>query len=231
MKPKFTPTFEAPPARILAKVAAAKNAKLAEAAKLGGLELAEIHSKMMLKLAGSALDESDARMMKLEPCTRAGARRRGLPSLTECFVIPYFDLKGRETKFYRARFMADTRRGFDKLAGRKALRYGQPPDTITEAYLPPIGMNWAAIAPDGEVPLVVTEGELKAACGVKHGYPTIGLGGVWSFMSKRHDIDLLPIFKEFAWEDRIVYICFDSDAATNPDVLAAERKLAERLLE
>ena len=196
---------------------------------IAGLSDAEITEKMLTKLAGSALDKADAKAMKLEACNKTSARRRALNPAAECFVIPYFDLKGRVTKFYRARYVVDTRRGFDKMAGRKALRYIQPANTVTEAYLPPLGVSWASIASNPEVPIIVTEGELKAACATKHGHPTIGLGGVWSFMSKKRNVPLLPIFDEFVLKDRVVYICFDSDAATNPDVTGAERKLSEQL--
>lgn len=212
------------------RLSGAGAAKLAAKANLGGMEEKEIREKMLLKLSTSALSPADAKEMRLEPCTKAGARKRGLPSANECFVIPYFDLRGRPTKFFRARYVVDTRKGFDVLAGRKALRYAQPGDSVTEAYLPPMDVNWEAIAADDSIPVVITEGELKAACATKHGHPTIGLGGVWSFMSKRHEVALLPIFQQFEWKDRITYICFDSDAATNPDVVMAERKLAERLL-
>lgn len=205
--------------------------KLAAAGDLGGLSEAEVKDRMLAKLATSALTPEDAQIMGLIPTTRAGARRRGLPSATECFIIPYFLLNGKPSKFFRARFVEDTRKGFDKLAGRKALRYAQPVDSVTEAYLPPLDVNWASIAKTPVVPIVITEGELKAACACKHGHPTIGLGGVWSFMSKRHEVAMLPIFDEFDFKDREVFICFDSDAATNPDVVMAERKLAQRLLD
>jgi hypothetical protein len=205
--------------------------KKAAATAAAGLTEAEVRERMLVKLQSSGLTAKDAVAMRLVPLTKAGAAKLKLPSVNECFVIPYFDLKGRPTKFWRARFVVDTRKGFDVLAGRKALRYVQPANSVTEAYLPPLGVDWTAIARNADEPLVITEGELKAACAVRHGFRTIGLGGVWSFQSTKHNTALLPIFHEFALSGRMVYICFDSDAATNPNVVAAERRLAERLLE
>lgn len=199
--------------------------------KAEGLSEAEIRKLMLTKLAGSALDADDAKLMKLEPATRLKAQQLGLPSAKECFTIPYFDLKGRVTHFFRARYVVDTRKGFDKISGRKALRYSQPPDSITEVYLPPFDIDWEEVASDPSVPLIITEGELKAACATKFGHPTMGLGGVWSFQSAKHELALLPIFDEFAWDGRPTFICFDSDAATNPKVISAELRLSERLLD
>jgi hypothetical protein len=49
----------------------------------------------------------------------------------------------------------------------------------------------------------------------------MGLGGVWSWKSAKKGIGLLPIFNEFVWKGRSVYLVFDSDFATNPDVMRA----------
>jgi hypothetical protein len=54
---------------------------------------------------------------------------------------------------------------------------------------------------------------------------------VWSFQSSKHNTPLLPIFGEFALAGREVFIVFDSDAVTNPNVVAAELRLAQRLTE
>lgn len=185
---------------------------------------------MLDKLAGSALTEADARKMQVKPCTAEEAKRLKLAAAAACFLIPYFDLRGKPTRFYRARYLEDTRKGFDKVAGKKALRYTQPPDTSTELYLYPNG-SWTSLAVDPATAVIITEGELKAACCTQHGLPCIGLGGVWSFQSNKHGQPLIPGFDSFLWEGRTVYIVYDSDAVTNPDVVLAESRLAQRLLE
>lgn len=190
----------------------------------------DLMKRTLDKLAASDLSPTDFKTLKISLVSHKEASALRLPSATEGFKLPYFDLDGRTTKFFRVRYMKDTRSGFEKLTGEKPMRYGQVPNTLNEVYLPPF-VDWRGIAEDAEVPLVITEGELKAACATKHGFATMGLGGVWCFQSAKKGDPLLAIFDEFAWEDRVVYICFDSDAAANPDILNAETRLATRLLE
>lgn len=189
-----------------------------------------LQTRTLDKLAGSALDQEDFALLECELVTEKQAATLRLPSHTEGFKLPYFDLQGRRTKFFRVRYMADTRKGFDKLVGTKPLKYGQPANTLNEVYLPPY-VDWAELAKDARQPLLITEGELKAACATKHGYATLGLGGVWCFQSAKAGNPLLPVFADFEWADRTVYVCFDSDAVTNADVLNAETRLATRLTE
>jgi hypothetical protein len=196
----------------------------------GGAEIAGIRDAMLHKLAGSALDDKDAAKLQFKPITAQEAAELRLPSATEGFVIPYFGLDGRQTDFIRVRYLKETRKGFEVYSKKKALRYGQVPGTVNEVYMAPI-VPWPKLIENPDIPLVITEGELKAACATKHGIPTIGLGGVWCFMSKRAGERLLPIFARLNLTDRTVYICYDSDAVTNPDVVSAELKLAERLAE
>lgn len=150
-------------------------------------------------------------------------------------AIPYFSTRGelqryvngdgREHPFCRVRYLAPRRaQGFVRA---KQLRYSQPPGSGVRAYFPPC-LDWLAIAFDAKEPVIVTEGEKKALAASLAGFPTIALGGVWSFSVARTP-DLLPELAEFAWNGREVYICFDSDAVTNPNVLAAEARLVEEL--
>lgn len=184
----------------------------------------------LTKLAGSALDPEDAELLRIEPFTAEQCKQAKLPAAVAGFKIPYFDLNGRITKFFRVRYMEDTRTGFSKQTSKKAMRYGQPPHSVNELYLPPF-VDWNGIANDKEIPVLITEGELKSACATKHGLPTIGLGGVWCFQSAKNGTPLLEGFEWFEWAGRTVYIVYDSDAATNPDIVAAEARLARRLLE
>lgn len=194
------------------------------------LSEAELKKLLRHKLATSDLTEADGKQMGLQLYTADACSKLGLPASAAGFRIPYFDLHRRPTKFFRFRYLQDTRKGFDALTGKKPLRYAQPNHSETEAYFPPF-VEWKDLAPNVEIPLIFTEGELKAACATKHGYPTIGLGGVWSFQSKKHGQALLPVLSSFDFKDRVVYIVFDSDAATNPDVVGAELRFAARLTE
>lgn len=193
------------------------------------MALADVRLAMMAKLLTSDLSEADARLLKVKPFTAKECQALKLPATKAGFLIPYFDMRGKPLKFFRFRYMEDTRTGFQAATGKKPLRYAQPKNTPVEVYLPP-NIDWPAVAADPEQQLLITEGELKAACACKNGLACMGLGGVWSFQVKENGEPLLPVFNEFAWEGRVVYICYDSDAATNPDVVAAELRLAHRLL-
>lgn len=78
-------------------------------------------------------------------------------------------------------------------------------------------------------PIIITEGELKAAKATKDGFPTIGLGGVSSWRSMKHGIEFLSALQMIKWPKRYVYITFDSDYMTNPNVCAELYKLSEYL--
>jgi Domain of unknown function (DUF3854)/Family of unknown function (DUF5906) len=194
--------------------------------------LAHVRDAMMKKLMLSDLDGDDAKKLRFEAYTADEANKslKNLPAYHAGFMIPYFDLEGRATKFWRYRYLESTKQGFEKLTSKKDMRYAQPGRTLNELYLPPIaGTNWKLLAANPELPLIITEGELKAACATKSGFPTIGLGGVWCFKSNNARMPLLPMFREFNWKDRVVYICYDSDAVTNPQVMTAENALAREL--
>ncbi len=184
---------------------------------------AQLKKSMLDDLLRSGLSEADARKLQLSTTPHV------LLPKTPAYTIPYFDSKGRKTKFYRIRYLGTTLKGFDLLSGRKPLRYNQPLASINEVYMPPF-IDWHTYL-RGSDPLIITEGEKKSAIATKMGLPTLGLGGVWCFMSKRAGALMLPIFEELNCKDRAIYICFDSDAATNPDILLAEATLAKRLVE
>lgn len=180
---------------------------------------------MLVDLHRSGLDENDAALMQLGYCESepAGIRPAGAG-----YVIPYFDPAGAPTGFYRYRYLADTRTGFERLSGVKPRRYTQPPETAPQVYWPPL-IGWGEYASNPEA-LIITEGEKKAARACKAGFPTIGLGGVWSFQNAPRNEPLLPDLSGIEWEDRPVNIIYDSDAADKLQIQQAEYRLARRLL-
>jgi len=183
----------------------------------------QLHAAMLADLQRSGLDHEDAKVLQLS------VKPHTLKPASAGYVIPYFSAAGRVTKFFRVRYVESTTKGFNALTGRKPLRYNQPPNTVNEVYLPPF-IGWADYFKTSH-PIVITEGEKKSAKATKEGIPTIGLGGVWCFMSTKAGQALLPVFKEMNLKDRPIYICYDSDAATNPDIVAAEAALARRLVD
>jgi hypothetical protein len=191
-------------------------------------------SAMLKKLQESALSAKDAALLGFVPYSaeQVAAKFTALPAHRAGFYIPYFDLDGKQSKFYRFRYLEyGHSNGFNALVadGLKRLRYGQPEKTLNELYLPPF-MNWRDYALAKEKPILITEGELKAACATKMKLPTIGLGGVWCFKSKAAHMHVLPQFQEFIWKERKVYIVYDSDAASNWQVVKAENALARELM-
>lgn len=146
-------------------------------------------------------------------------------------VIPYFDIGGKlvtwgEGKaFCRIRYTErpPQAQGFTK---RKAIRYSQPKGSGLHAYFAP-GLDWTRLVGDPAEPILITEGEKKSLASIKAGFPVIGLGGVFNFATT--DGALLPELEDFKWGKRDVYICFDSDAALNPNILAAEARLVDEL--
>lgn len=141
-------------------------------------------------------------------------------------LIPYFTLRGRPLKDYcRVRYL-EPPSGFDRLT--PAPKYVQPTDTPPRAYFPPL-VRWSEVVTSNE-PLIITEGEFKAACAAKYGWFTIGLGGVYAWKSKKLGASFLPELEEFEWKDRSVYLVFDSDVHYKPPVRQALTDLADALL-
>jgi hypothetical protein len=187
----------------------------------------------LAKLKSSGLSSQDAAKLGFEPLSREQLVKR-YPDLTQYplsgFQIPYYDLQGKLIRdFFRFRFLEQPERsGFDALtAPRKPIRYVQPKDVLPRVYFPRTHRWSDHFKPGARV--FITEGELKAACGIKFGIPTIGLGGVFNFRSAAGNEPFIRDLATLPWEDVTAYVCYDSDAQTNPNVLRAENMLAREL--
>lgn len=196
--------------------------------------LADVNARTIKQLAqakwrSSDLTDSHARKLAFRALSAKEVKARGSRfHEAGALFIPYFDLDGRRTEFFRIRYL-------EKLPGaagaaKNPQRYDQLP-VLQEVYYPPLlKHSWRAIAKNKEVAVAITEGELKAACACAHGIPMMALGGVYSFMSGKRAIDLLPSMKEFVWRGRKVYIVYDNDIAHKPEVMSAQLRLSQRLL-
>ena len=160
-------------------------------------------------LARSGLDADDIRRSRFVPVvTPVG------PS--DNYVIPYFEPDGKPNCFHR-----------ERLFGNPDQKYRQPAQTSPRVYLSPLlAEGWLRVVADPSVTVIITEGEKKAACACKHGFPTLGLGGVYSFLSKGKPIPDLDLA---VWKGRTVHIAYDSDLASNPNVHRARVALATEL--
>lgn len=182
---------------------------------------------LMLKdLERSGLSKDDARRLQfkiLTPEETAGITDRSCPS----YLIPYFgtDKKLRET--FRIRFLDEGKSSFN---GKKGLpRYWQPSNTLPCFYFDP-RVDWVKFGKDVTKPLYITEGEKKAAKACQTGITTIGLGGVWSWRSKKQGIPAIEDFDIITWKGRRVILAFDSDVSSNPMVMQALNALSQELL-
>ena len=126
---------------------------------------------------------------------------------------------------------------------KKPLKYLSPSGEF-DALLPPSPddpLYWEIEALKREafyindVPyILLTEGVFKALAGCSNGIPTISLLGVEQGLTgKARDPEnqrfLVPALRKLAEAGFGFIIAFDADAATNPNVRAAERKLAKQL--
>lgn len=196
------------------------------------MNLRESYEAMLNKIKQSGLDEKDAKALEfknvdVELCKKLKPRFTDRPAAG--FLIPYFDTRGKRTAFFRFRYLEEPKRyGFDALVQHKSSRYIQPAKMPPRAYFSRL-CDWQDLLNQtGEKAIMITEGELKANCAVKAGLPCIGLGGVWNF--KTAQSSLIKDLEDIRWKDAMVYIVYDSDAQSNPQVLLAENTLARELL-
>ena len=189
---------------------------------------------MLEKLRTSLLTSAHAKLLRLEPYTEQSEFKLA------GFKFPYLNLDGTPDKefgaeFYRYRFLQyQPSKGWGSVTAlpEKPLRYIQPPNTGVHAYFPPLFSkgDWVNIAKDTSVSLIITEGELKAACLCSLEAPAIGLGGVHNWRSRRAQQELIPALDDgIKWSGRTVRIAFDSDIHTNPNVFRARSQLANVL--
>ena len=144
--------------------------------------------------------------------------RKTCPFKSAALVIPYTGSDGNNGY---ARVRPDSPRK----SANKAVKYESPAGHRNQVYLPP---GAADVLPDANRELLITEGEFKALAATQHGFPCVGLVGVYGWALKNHE-SLLPEMERIAWRGRRVFIGFDSDIADKPEVQDAEARLAVQL--
>jgi putative DNA primase/helicase len=97
------------------------------------------------------------------------------------------------------------------------IKYKQPPGTSARLYMP------FAI---GNGPLFVVEGEKKCLAGYQAGLNSVGIGGLWNWLSNGAPVDDLKLIE---WDGREVTIIPDSDVFDRPDLLRAVYALGREL--
>ncbi len=82
--------------------------------------------------------------MEVRRVTQAEASELlGFPAPAGGFLLPYFDLSGEPTGFFRIRF-DDYFDPWARQLGRKPIRYRQAAKTNAEVYFPPL-VNWVSL--------------------------------------------------------------------------------------
>lgn len=215
-------------------MAKAKAVQTADPLILRANELAE------QKLGFSGLTLADAKVLGIEVLTADDIHKFKephylvAPSLLFRYWSPWEGKFTEVPKFHRLRWLEPPMIGGFPVLPK--MKYTQPVGTLNEVYLPKLGaedevLDWLDIFSDPQQELIITEGELKAACAAKMGYPTLGLGGVTMISAKKKGASELPIFDKINWRGRTVYIIFDTDAnGVKPQVLRAANVLGELLL-
>lgn len=183
---------------------------------------------------GSVADRLGAKALTKEGCQlRLGGMN--WPPSPGGLELPYFDQNGEPTGFFRIRLLGPVESGLFGAEPdmKKVGKYRNLPDTGVNLYWPPLlDGTWREYLDrrndeDRPLRLVITEGELKAACATLNGVPTVGLGGV---DMATVDGELHPDLAAIC-EGREIIIAFDSDAPLKGGVLQAETKLASMLLD
>ena len=175
-------------------------------------------------------EAADLGMYSIESALVLGSNFKATPSL----VIPYYDIAGKPLRdatvpFFRVRYL-DANPSVKGFNASKAQRYSQPAFTSAHAYFPK-SLPWSTIAENTDEPIIITEGELKAAKAAAHNFSAIGLGGVHNFRAAKDGIFWLPELETIKWARRAVYVAYDSDYVDNPMVCHAINLLCEELQE
>ena len=185
----------------------------------------ELKKLAIADLRRSGLTAKDYKTLQLEVMT-AEATKKFVGEDRASYKIPYFNLAGERIAFARVRFIENRHgRAFRK---QGSFRYSQPFNSSPHIYYAPY-LDWKAIAKDPSWPILITEGEKKAAKACREGIACIALGGVYGFKSTKRHQDMIPDFDDIVWKDRAIEICYDADVMMKAQVRQALDTIALEL--
>lgn len=170
-------------------------------------------SEETIRASGIYSEGNALSICSLINCSQGVAKRFGA-----VLVIPFVDIDGRES-YYRIK------PDHPRKSGDRVRKYESPKGKPNEVYFPPM-LRDRLLRDDQRV--IFTEGEKKALKSTQDGFPTIGLVGVCGWKQKNEN-GLLPSLARIEWQGKEVFIAFDSDIETKPDVQTAEKWLAHYL--
>lgn len=130
------------------------------------MTVVELPSQAMLTdLAASALSPKDINAREVSPSELAATNTS--TTVREGYVIPYYDLNGNPLPFYRVRLF------------KHDPKYKQPKNSVNHLYFPPnFRKALESAISRGQKYVILCEGEKKAACATKKGFPAVAVGGV-----------------------------------------------------
>jgi len=123
-----------------------------------------------LELSGLVAQNIGARSITPDVLAATGMQAGAAPP---GYVIPYFDIEGTAIPYYRIKLL-------DLMIKVKYLGMKGKPNHI---YFPP--QLPALLKKHRHNFIIITEGEKKAACAVKHGFPCVALAGVESWRTRK----------------------------------------------
>jgi hypothetical protein len=143
------------------------------------------------------------------------------PSRSGGIVIPHRDPKSGHELIYRVRLDHPV-----KVNG-KEIRYLGAKGVPNHLFFPP---GWGALL-QSECPVIFTEGEFKALVAQHAGLPTLSAAGVWSWRTKNHLGQSVPLsdFDLIQWPDREIVLALDNDISDKESVQKAQTALAHEL--
>lgn len=138
--------------------------------------VASTKDAVLRDLGASALTPED---MMVRALTNAERAMTNTSIKSSGYVIPYYDASGDPAPFYRVKILTPSY--------ENGIKYKQPRKTANHIYFPPqfrpALIGWLKENPSLRI-VFITEGEKKAACACKYGFPAVALGGVDSWRSK-----------------------------------------------
>jgi hypothetical protein len=161
-------------------------------------------------------------------------------------VIPNFWPGERTPREYRLRRDHPTLERQPDGTIKEVAKYLSPPGRGNLLYFPPD--TFPERLDDRSIPAVITEGELKSlalwrmSAELELNWLIIGLSGVWNWkgvvekitddQGRRRDVHgPIPDLTRIEWADRLLYVVFDANVATNAKVLQARTALARNRAE
>lgn len=142
-------------------------------------------------------------------------------SISPGLLFQYLDEDGKYSKdFFNIRL--DT--PLTDKNGKKR-RYMRPRGVPVMAYIP---KGTYAILEDHTKVLFFVEGEKKALSLTQNGFHAIGFTGAWGFSSQKKPLKQL---RKIKLKGRQIFICYDGDKNVNSQILFAQDRLAQALID